>query len=219
MLVSELLLVCAAATVANNALHPTTSTGTPTRHPPASNSTLHFVYLGLWGGHKPPPAFAANFKHFQAQNPERNVVLWTGAMVNALVDAHLSPGEKVLYDSAAPIQKADLARYLVVLAKGGWYLDMDVGVDCAADHSLQTRTKAAVGGIAAACTNVVATLEKAVGLRYETHSAGLFWEQRPLTYQEQMESVQRPVSAITHPPAPVLQILPVLSGTSFLIVN
>lgn len=83
-----------------------------------------------------------------------------------------------------------------MLIHGGWYLDLDVGVDCVADHQERTQSKE---GIAAACTNVVANLEKAAGLQPHraTHpsvpvTAALFWEHRPLTYQEQMETALRP---------------------------
>lgn len=60
-------------------------------------SPLHFIYLGLWGSKTPPATFAANFKRFQEQNTERKVVLWTDAMVEELVQTHLTKEQLLLY--------------------------------------------------------------------------------------------------------------------------
>lgn len=57
----------------------------------------HFIYLGLWGSKTPPATFAANFKRFQEQNTERKVVLWTDAMVEELVQTHLTKEQLLLY--------------------------------------------------------------------------------------------------------------------------
>ena len=70
----------------------------------------------------------------------------------------------VMRMQAAPIQRADLARYIVVMEYGGWYLDLDVGVACQPTHHLDRQLSRQPDRITDVCTNVVDTLEDAVGL-------------------------------------------------------
>jgi hypothetical protein len=115
------------------------------------------------------------------------VKLWDGEMVEVLVQHRLDPQQLLLYRTAAPIQRADLARYLVILEHGGWYLDLDVGVDCIKSHQHHTER----GQIARVCTNKVAVLEAAVGFDQQP-TAIFFYERDPLTLAEQAETARRP---------------------------
>ena len=180
--------------------------------PGNAHRTVHFMYLGLWGSPDLPPAFAANLRAFRERNLGREVRLWGGAEVDTLVRGRLTREQARLYDAAAPIQRADLARYLVVLEHGGWYFDLDVGVGCKAGHHLDQQAPHARGrpgerpdSVTAACTNAVDALEESAGLGASgARSRGVggvggaaaptgafFWESQPLSRDDQLRSLQR----------------------------
>ena len=82
---------------------------------------------------------------------------------------------------ASPIQKADLARYCILAAHGGWYFDLDTAVQCSSGR----------GAGISSCTNDLGALldNRAFDLAHK--SGALFWERGPLSRSERLASAQR----------------------------
>jgi hypothetical protein len=154
-------------------------------HQPATDkpvqATINFVYLGLWP-HRDAPmpsAFQDNLRSWRRQNGDFAVKLWSFDDVLQLL------GTKGLFSDdigrafrvASPIQKADMARYCILAMHGGWYFDLDTGVQCATGGSLQR------------CTNDLHALSAELSLA--GRSGALFWERGPLNQREQARSALR----------------------------
>ena len=97
------ILSSAALASAPVVVHPAPAATTPVLTPVLT--TIHFVYLGLWGGATPPAAFQRNLDHWRAANPSSVVRLWSNAEVIALIDTHFEPSYLAAYHAAAPISK------------------------------------------------------------------------------------------------------------------
>ena len=81
----------------------------------------HFVY-GLWDSGEMPEKFAKTMKLWEKQGWK--VKLWDGKMVDALLDKY--PRYKEIVPSfERKVQKADLARLLILYDEGGHYFDLD----------------------------------------------------------------------------------------------
>ena len=164
---------------------------------------IHFVYLGLWGGADLPAKFRANLDKWKAANRGRAVKLWDASAVDALVARHFpGPAGQEAYARAPPISKADLARLFILVARGGWYSDLDTGVDC--DHQ---RLQALSGGgwrgggggggggggtdVARGCSNDLDKVQAALGLNPARHSGVLVWEMGRKTPAEAARAAER----------------------------
>lgn len=103
-----------------------TSSGTDNMRP--TSVPVHVVY-GLWDDKPMPRAFQDTIRALETL-PGVVVCVWDRAACKALIasaDASHFPGLQAAYDSAPrPVQRADIVRYVIVWAYGGWYLDLDV---------------------------------------------------------------------------------------------
>ena len=66
----------------------------------------------------------------RSANGAQRVKVWDAAKVRRLLETHHSPEVLAAYVAASPIQKADVARYAILATHGGWYFDLDTGIDC-----------------------------------------------------------------------------------------
>lgn len=90
---------------------------------PGIPAKAHFVY-GLWDTKPMPKMFKDNLQKWKQQGWE--VVLWGKADVEALLELpQYSTYRTTYYGVSRSIQKADLARYLIILHEGGFYFDLD----------------------------------------------------------------------------------------------
>jgi hypothetical protein len=161
-----------------------TTIDAPPSPPPLLPNTINFVFLGLWPhkGSSMPSSFRKNLASWRAHNDMAAfpVKLWSLDDVLALVHTEgLFPRQVVdAFGYASPIQKADLARYCILAAHGGWYFDLDTGVQCS-------------GSGLSSCTNNLRTLldKRSFGLAQK--SGALFWERGPLSMQERDNSARR----------------------------
>jgi len=70
-----------------------------------------------------PPQFEGMIASFQKHNPDFEIKLWHRKEVLALMTDH----QRKLYESYKhDIQRADMARYIVLYYNGGYYSDLDV---------------------------------------------------------------------------------------------
>jgi hypothetical protein len=130
-----------------------------------NDRAIHFVF-GLWSDGKAMPLrFQSNLGNWKAMNKDRPVHVWNNTGCSALVAARF-PQYEDIYHNSAPIQKADLIRYMIVFTYGGFYGDLDV--ECA-DH------------------NNLSALFIKLQLSSE-HSALTFWEMGRLSKYTQSES-------------------------------
>jgi hypothetical protein len=84
-------------------------------------TTAHFVY-GLWDKGEVPEKFANTMKLWEKQG--WTIKLWDGDMVDALLDKYPRYKE-ILPSLGRKVQKADLARLLILYDEGGHYFDLD----------------------------------------------------------------------------------------------
>jgi len=82
----------------------------------------HFVY-GLWDTKPLDPEFQRNIDLWQSQGWLTQ--LWNKAMVEELLHDTFPQYESLYHSLKRGAQKADLARYLIVMAQGGFYFDLD----------------------------------------------------------------------------------------------
>lgn len=105
--------------------------------------TAHFVF-GLWDTSPMPSEFEHTVRMWRAQGWDTQV--WDKAAVEQLMINY--PKWQALYDSLSrPVQKADLARYVIVYDQGGFYFDLDaVPIHSAKPlkHYIQQSTKPAI---------------------------------------------------------------------------
>lgn len=85
---------------------------------------MHFVY-GLWDDAPMPQAFADNMAAWKAANPGFGTKVWDRAAVEELVRERYPEAWDVYRALGRNVQRADLARYLIVYDRGGWYADLD----------------------------------------------------------------------------------------------
>jgi mannosyltransferase OCH1-like enzyme len=84
-------------------------------------STAHFCY-GLWDDDQLPPFFEETMTKWQKQG--WTVRLWGRKDVDLLLSKY--PALEALSATfARKVQKADLARYLIIYENGGFYFDLD----------------------------------------------------------------------------------------------
>jgi hypothetical protein len=130
-------------------------------------NAIHFVF-GLWSdGKTMPTKFQSNLGAWKAANPSRPVHVWNNTGCSALVQNHF-PEYESIYRSSAPIQKADLVRYMIILTYGGFYGDLDVG--CVDSNNLGVLFQKLELG--------------------PTHSAMTFWEMGRLSKASAIESAR-----------------------------
>ena len=87
---------------------------------------IHQVF-GLWDGDAPLTGFFARASStWRARHPGFRYVLWRAPMVEALVEQAPEPVRRAYSAFKYDIQRADLARYLILQAHGGVYADLDV---------------------------------------------------------------------------------------------
>ena len=127
----------------------------------AWDAPIHFVYLARWPtpGSPMPEAFKRNLDMWRSANGAQRVKVWDADGVSRLVRSKHGPDVATVYDSASSIQQADLARYAILAAEGGWYFDLDVGVDCHPSSRPPAGVTHAGAETLRACTNSVAALE------------------------------------------------------------
>lgn len=87
--------------------------------------TAHFCY-GLWDDGKIPDHFEKTMK--QWKNQGWNVRLWNRKQVDQLLSKYPEFNE-LSSTFTRKVQKADLARYLIIYEHGGFYFDLDCRPD------------------------------------------------------------------------------------------
>eukprot|EP00048_Salpingoeca_helianthica_P009457 m.135619 g.135619 ORF g.135619 m.135619 type:complete len:231 (-) comp14874_c0_seq6:272-964(-) len=85
--------------------------------------TINMIY-GLWDTKPMPADFAANMATWKKLNPGWAVRLWDRKAVRELWSREF-PEYRDLWRKSRPIQRADLARLMIVLKYGGAYADLD----------------------------------------------------------------------------------------------
>ncbi|MDM3870633.1 glycosyltransferase [Porticoccus sp. W117] len=83
----------------------------------------HFIF-GLWSDDPLPPEFQQTIDRWQRQGWEAK--LWGRSEVEALI-AKYPEVEAVYRQVPRDVQRADIARYLIVWEHGGFYMDCDAG--------------------------------------------------------------------------------------------
>eukprot|EP00049_Salpingoeca_infusionum_P023609 m.13069 g.13069 ORF g.13069 m.13069 type:complete len:376 (+) comp5897_c0_seq2:219-1346(+) len=91
--------------------------------PTVDTQTIHFVY-GLWDKDPMPPQFQATISAWERVNPSWTTKVWTEKDIKELWKSEF-PELKYLWKKALPIQRADIARLMIVLVYGGLYADLD----------------------------------------------------------------------------------------------
>ena len=170
------------------AVQPQTTIYTTTNKPrlprPLRPNTISFVFLGLWPRHGSPmpSGFRKNLESWRTHNDEAyfHVKLWSLNDILALIHTEGLFSREVVdaFNYASPIQKADLARYCILAVHGGWYFDLDTGVQCS------------TGGLSGCTNNLRAMLENPA-FHLPQKSGALFWERGPLSARERSESARR----------------------------
>ena len=138
----------------------------------AWDAPIHFVYLALWPTPDAPmpTVFKENLDIYRSANGAQRVKVWDAEQVRRLIETRHAPDVLAAYLAASPVQKSDLARYAILATHGGWYFDLDTGVDCKPPKKKSTDGKLrGAAGLAAArqatvdalhtCSNSVAALE------------------------------------------------------------
>lgn len=83
----------------------------------------HFVF-GLWSDGPLPADYQATLDKWEQQG--WTVRLWNRSDVEELLTRY--PDVKAIYDQVPRnVQRADLARYVIILDQGGFYMDCDAG--------------------------------------------------------------------------------------------
>ena len=153
------------------------------RLPAPAPRRINFVYLGLWPrkGSPMPSAFRRNLHSWRKKNEDTHPVkLWSlEDVLELLTSGAFSEQIVEAFHFASPIQKADLARYCILAAYGGWYFDLDTGVECSSQSSLHK------------CTNNLQTIYSHKPFDLKSKSGALFWERGPLSRTEQQFSKRR----------------------------
>lgn len=91
---------------------------------PATPRTVHLVF-GFWDPPSPLPDFVQEaLAHWRSVGAQPR--LWTPDAVQDVINRHMGADVQAAFAAASPIQKSDLARYIVVYLFGGWYADIDV---------------------------------------------------------------------------------------------
>ena len=87
---------------------------------------IHCCY-GLWDSDDTIPMNYLNkVKTWKHHHPDWDIYLWNRSAIEYLIHHRFSQFWEPYYLASKPVQQADLARYLIIYACGGLYLDMDV---------------------------------------------------------------------------------------------
>eukprot|EP00043_Microstomoeca_roanoka_P003380 m.43452 g.43452 ORF g.43452 m.43452 type:complete len:334 (-) comp12039_c0_seq1:151-1152(-) len=86
-------------------------------------NTIHFMF-GLWDDGDLPQTFANTLEAWRRVNPAWKIKLWRKDEIKALWRDHF-PEYKHIWARAKPIQRADIARLMIILKFGGLYADLD----------------------------------------------------------------------------------------------
>lgn len=84
---------------------------------------INFIF-GLWDNKPMPRLFKKNIEIWKKLNPHNEICIWKKQECESLLQK-LYPEIVPVYEIASPIQRADLARYIILHANGGWYADCD----------------------------------------------------------------------------------------------
>lgn len=165
--------------------------------PPGRLPLLHFVYLGLWGGSAMPFRFSQNLDRWKEANIGRETRVWNLGDVRRVLrglEAAVPGIQDTFERSASPIQKADMARYAILYAYGGWYFDLDSGVECKYESILRG------DGPARGCSNRLDQFEAFLTSQAEQasvaqggsdHMVTVFWERGRLSLEDATQSARR----------------------------
>ncbi|NQV17422.1 MAG: hypothetical protein HQ534_02625 [Armatimonadetes bacterium] len=84
---------------------------------------INFIF-GLWDNKPLPHMFKKNIKLWKKLNPQSEICIWKKQECEFLIQSKY-PDILQMYKAASPIQRADLTRYAIIHAKGGWFADCD----------------------------------------------------------------------------------------------
>lgn len=111
--------------------------------------TINMIY-GLWDSKPMPSEFAANMETWKKINPGWAVRLWDKKSVKQMWATEF-PEYKDLWRKLRPIQRADVARLMIVLKYGGAYADLDCSPSKALDDIFELAGFRAVRHAAVVC--------------------------------------------------------------------
>ncbi|EGD74799.1 hypothetical protein PTSG_07033 [Salpingoeca rosetta] len=86
-------------------------------------TTIHFIF-GLWDDGEMPQHFKDTVAAWKRVNPAWNVKVWDAKEVKELWRSHFKDYRHI-WKKALPIQRADIARLMILLVYGGLYADLD----------------------------------------------------------------------------------------------
>ena len=85
---------------------------------------IHFIW---WQGRTQIPAhYQKNMQIWQSQNPTYQIKFWDENSLNQLVATHFSAYQRNWSRSKWFIEKIDLAKFMLMIVYGGFYIDVDV---------------------------------------------------------------------------------------------
>lgn len=83
---------------------------------------LHQIWVG---SPEVPSHYSELVKTWRNKNRSWVYRLWDDSSINELIDIHYPSLQPIYSEIPLPVMKADLARYLILNAKGGLYIDLD----------------------------------------------------------------------------------------------
>ena len=97
--------------------------------PKMTNGIPHMIHCcyGLWDREETiPMAYIENVKTWRNTHPDWDIFLWNKSAIEHLIHHQFPDFWKLFSLAAKPVQQADLARYLILYACGGLYMDLDI---------------------------------------------------------------------------------------------
>lgn len=120
--------------------------------------TINFVY-GLWDDKPMRDDFVANLNTWKRLNPAWGVKVWSKQDIKALWKSSFNEYIDV-WKLARPIQRADLARLMIVIKFGGLYADLDTAPTKPIDDILQVAGYRSVQHTTVLCIEDIKTEEE-----------------------------------------------------------